>query len=161
MPRGSSQTLGISHSGKGEILGINKVLFDFTIEQVQFPLQSGVTMLWQRLNQVFDHCSQSSGNLHILRAAMPNFGECEVHKIFPIGRPENHEQLARFIRYFVSAQVLVSGLAEQLLKLVDCNHGRCRIIDRRRQSLELDVDHDAECKSGVLLHGPLRPEGHG
>lgn len=85
------------------------MLFNFAIHQLQLLLQRGMTMLWQRLNQIFDHCSQSSSNLHILYAALPDFSECEMHKVFPIRSSKNYDQLARFVEYFVRTQILVSG----------------------------------------------------
>ena len=88
-------------------------------------------MVWQRLNQVFDHCSQSSGNLHILNAALTDFSECEMHKVFPIRGSKNYNQLARFVEYFVGTQILVSGRPQKAMKLVDRNFGSCRIIDGR------------------------------
>ena len=48
-------------------------------------------MFGQSLYQVFDHCSQSSSNLHILCAALADFSECEMHEVFPIRCPENYD----------------------------------------------------------------------
>src|SRR5262245_35027385 len=91
---------------------------------------------------------------------MAYFSECEMYEVFPIRRPQNYEQFARIIQDFVGAKVLLSGLAKQAMKLVNCNHGSCGIVDCRRQSFEGDVDHNTECKSRILLHRPLWPERH-
>ena len=85
------------------------MLFDCAVQQLQFFLQSGMTVPRQCLNKVFDHCAQSSGNLYVLRAAKPYLGECEMHKVLPIRRSKDHHQLAGFIDDLVGAQALVSG----------------------------------------------------
>lgn len=78
------------------------MLFNFPVEEDQFPLQGRLPVLRQRLNEIFDHCPQSPDNLHVLRPAVAYFSEHEMHKILPIGSPENNAQLARFIQYFIS-----------------------------------------------------------
>src|SRR5262245_37222062 len=132
--------------------------FDIAVQKVQFTLQGRMSVLWQRLDQVLDHRSQSASNLHTLGTTLAYFSECEMHEVFPIGRAENHEQLARFVQDFVGTQVLAAGFAQQTMKLIDRNDGGRRIIDGRRKSLEGDIDDDAECKSRVLFHCPLWSE---
>jgi hypothetical protein len=71
------------------------------------------------------------GQFAYFDAALTDFSECEVHKVFPIRGSKNYDQLARFAEYFVGTQILVSGRPQQAMKLVDRNHGGCRIIDGR------------------------------
>ena len=44
------------------------------------------------------------------------------------------------------------------MELVDRQHGCGRIVNRRRQRLQRNVDNNAKCKGRILLHSALRPE---
>ena len=50
--------------------------------------------------------------------------------------------------------------AEQPVHLVDREHRRRRIVDRRRKRLEPDIDQDPEREHGILFERPLGSEGH-
>ena len=82
----------ISEARKRAIFRIHEVSFNFTVEQLKFAEQNSVTMLWQGLNQIFNHRSQPPRYLYVLTARLADLGECEMHKIFPIRRPEDHAQ---------------------------------------------------------------------
>jgi len=43
-------------------------------------------------------------------------------------------------------------------KLVDGKHGRRRIVDRRRQRFQRNIDQDAKREHRVLLDAAFRPE---
>ena len=51
-------------------------------------------------------------------------------------------------------------LRQQVVELVDGHDRRGRIIDRRRERLDGDIDQDAERKGRVLVHRPLALQDH-
>ena len=93
-----AQALGVRDMGERQILRIDEISLDFAIEQAQFAEQRGMPVRRERLHQVFDHRPQPSYNLQIVRAAGADLAECEMHKILPVGRPENHAQLSGFVK---------------------------------------------------------------
>ena len=83
-----------------------------------------------------------------------------MHEVVPIRRPEDHPQVPGAVEDLLVVQVPLADRAQQAMKLVDGEHGGGRIVDRRRQRLDRDIDDDAKREGGVLLHGALRPEGN-
>lgn len=70
-----SQALCIGGLCKRQILPIRERSLDFTIEQAQLLKQRCMTVLGQRLDQIFDHRAQPSYNLQIVRAAGADLAE--------------------------------------------------------------------------------------
>src|SRR5690349_20720780 len=78
--RGSAQSLGVTDMRQCTILRIQKRSLDLLIENPELLDQRSVTMLWQRFNQVLDHGTQATRDLHALRAAAADFREGEMDK---------------------------------------------------------------------------------
>src|SRR5437588_5538369 len=112
----------------------------------------------ERLQQVFDHRPQPPYNLEMVRTACAYLPDCEMDEILPVRSSENHAQLSGFVEQFVGAQIAFADISQHAMELVYRQHGCGRIIDRRRQRLQRNVDNNAKCKGRILLHSALRPE---
>ena len=119
-----------------------------------------MTIRREDLDQILEHRAQPSRDLHVGRPAGANLGARDVNEVLPVRRAEDHARLAGGIQHDVGPQVPPPEHAQQSLHLVDREHGRRRIVDRRRERLEPDVDQDAEGEHRILLERPLGSEGH-
>ncbi len=63
---------------------------------------------------------------------MAYLAECEVHKIFPVGSPEDDTQLPGFVQYLVGAQMTGTNHSQHAMELIYREDGRRWIVDRRR-----------------------------
>jgi len=128
----TSQTLDIPNSSKSYFLRVNEISLDLAIKQAEFLKQHGMTVRRKRLNQILDHRAQPSYNLQIIGSAGSYFAESQMDEVFPVGRPEDHAELAGVVQYSVGAQMTAANHAEHAVQLIDRKNGRGRIIDRRR-----------------------------
>jgi hypothetical protein len=64
------------------------------------------------------------------------------------------------VRDATRVELFQADVAQEAMKLIQRQHGRSRVIDRRGQGARGDVHHDAKRKAGILFHRPLRPKGN-
>ena len=100
-------------------------------------------------------------DLQIVRAATSDFTERQMNEVLPIRGAEYQSQLAVIVEQFVGPEVSPAHHPEHAVELIHGKHGRGRIVDRRRQGPERDIDDDSKRKRRVLLHGSLGAERHG
>ena len=58
----------------------------------------------------------------------------------------------------VVREIRLTDEAQQVLEVVEHLHGRRRVVDRRRQRADRDVDHDPDRECRILLDRPLDAE---
>src|SRR5437764_2318221 len=131
----STQALRICDAGKRKFFRVRENSRNFTIKQTELSKQRFTSVWRQRLHQVFDHRSHSPYDLQIVRAAVSDLAEGEIHKIVPVRCSENQAKLPGFIQQFVSAQVALANRSQHAMKLIHREHSRGRIVDRRRERL--------------------------
>src|SRR5579872_4416846 len=149
----SAEALGVSDMRKRQLLRIGKVSGDLTVEKAEFDAQRGVPVSGKRLHQVFNHGPQPPYDLQIVGAARTNLTESKMNKIFPIWRSEYQPQLSGPVHDLVGAQITLADRAQHAVKLIDRQHGGGRVVDRRRQRPDGDVDHDPKRKGRILIDG--------
>jgi len=110
------------------------------------------------LHEIFEHRTQSPHDLDAARSTMTDLGASEVHKILPVRRPENEPQFARLIAELLAADEPQADPPKETMKLVNGKHGRCRIIDGRRQCFNRNIDQDAQGKGRILIDSTLGPK---
>ena len=98
-----AQTLGIPNTSERQLLGVSEIPCDLAIEQAEFLNQCSMAMIRKRLDEIFDHRSQSSHNLQIIRPARSDFTECQMYDILPVWGTENHAQLPGLVQDLVGA----------------------------------------------------------
>src|SRR5258706_195044 len=147
-------------AGQRQVLSEREMPLDRTIEQILFNAQRRMTLFGQRLGEIFDHRAQAAHDLQAVCAAKSDLTEPDVHEIFPVGRAENQPYALIVIHKLVGAQVAQADQAQQAVQLVDGEHGRCRIVDRRRQRLQRDIDQNAKSEQRILLDRALYTEGN-
>ena len=89
---------------------------------------------------------------------MTDLGAAEVHVVFPVRREVDEAQLAGLVEHLLVVQVTQAHQPQQPVQLVDRHYRRRRVVDRRRQGLDRDVDQDAQGEGRILLHGALAAE---
>jgi hypothetical protein len=156
--RVSAEALGISDARERQFFGVGEIPHDLAIEQTEFLKQGRMTVVRQRLHEIFDHRSQPSHNLQIVRPTGADLAECQMYEVLPVGGAENHPQLSGFAEDLVGAEIASSDHAQHAVELVDCEDSRGRIVDGRRQRLQRDIDGDPKRKGGVLVDGAFRTE---
>src|SRR6478752_4019451 len=124
---------GICDAGKRQFFWIRENSLNFTIKQTQLSKQRFTSVWRQRLHQVFNHRSHPPYDLEIVRTAVSDLAEGEIHEIVPVWRSENQAKLAGFIQQFISAQVALANYSQHAMKLIYCEHGSGRIVDRWRE----------------------------
>ena len=126
----SAQALRVRAFREREILRKHVELLDHAIEQIEFLMQGGMTLRWQCVRRIYNHCTQPACDLDVLRPVKADFAESQMHKILPIWRPENHAKFPSSIENLIGAQIAPSGTSQKPVKLIDGQHGGRRIIDR-------------------------------
>ena len=126
-----AQTLGIPNTSERQLLGVSEIPCDLAIEQAEFLNQCSMTMIRKRLDEIFDHRSQPSHNLQIIRTARSDFTECQMYEILPVWGTEKHAQLPGLVQDLVGTQIALTNCAQHTVQLIDCEHRCGRIIDRR------------------------------
>ena len=89
---------------------------------------------------------------------MADLGAGEVHVVLPLRRDEDQAQVAGLVAQDVVVQMAQAHDAQHPVQLVDRHHRGGRVVDRRRQGLDGDVDQDAQGEGRVLLHRALGAE---
>ena len=113
------------------------------IEQRELPAQRGVALGRQRVGEMDNHRAEPPCDLHVRRAVEANLDEGEVDEIIPVRRAKNDAQLAAGAEDRGSAKITPARAAQNTLKLIDREHRRRRIVDRRGERLDRDIDEDA------------------
>ena len=81
-----------------------------------------------------------------------------MDEVIPIRRAKNDAERPGGAEDGVGAEIAPARAAQQAVKLVDGEHGGGRVVDRRGERLDRDIDEDANAEQRVLLHRALGAE---
>ena len=73
-----------------------------------------------------------------------------------LGVRKNTRNCPEGAKNFIGPQVPLADHSQHAMKLVYGEDGGRRIIDRRRQGSERNIDDNTKCKCWILLHRALR-----
>jgi hypothetical protein len=130
-PQRSPLTLRVRNPRKRQVFGKRVMPIDCPIQKRQLPGKLGMAMLRQGQGEILQHRAHPPHDLDASRATMADFDAGEVHKVLPVRRPENEPQPAGGIADLFAAELPQADTPKQALKLIDGEHGRCRVIDGR------------------------------
>jgi len=134
--------LGVSDAGHRGIISVGEVALDCPIEAAQFGQERGMTIGRQGFNQVVEHCAQPTHDLDTGRATRANFRARDIDEVFPVRRAVDHAMRAGMVIEPFQAKPSLANGAQQVIELIDGKNRCGRIVNRRRQGLERDVDQD-------------------
>src|SRR5215471_6733072 len=106
-------------------------------------------------NKVLEHGSQTSLHLDAVAAVLPNLSCAQLHKVFPVRCAINETKLAGAVLFLSFAQKASANVAQEMMNLIDRQHGRRRIVYGWRQSFAGNVHDNPKCKHRILLEGAL------
>ena len=101
------------------------------MKQRELLTQQRRTFGRQCLNQVFEHGTQSPGNLDALASEVTDFGDGQEDKIFPIRGPVHESKPARRVPDLACVQMPIAYRAQEVMELVQGEDCRRRIVDGR------------------------------
>ena len=115
----------------------------------------------QRVRETDESGPHSPQHLNRARAELSDLVERERQIVLP-GRGREHQpKSAGFVGDVAGVQFGCAEAAQEVLELVDRLDRRRRVVDRRRQRLDGDIDEKPDRIFRVLLEGPFAPETDG
>src|SRR4051794_16149323 len=81
-----------------------------------------------------------------------------MNKIFPVRRAINQPQLTSTIDLVTLRQTARSNIAQQMMNLIDSQHGRGGIVDGGRKRFRRDINDNAKRIRRILLQSTLLTE---
>src|SRR6516162_6943311 len=92
---------------------------------------------------------------------MTYFRDRELDEIPPVWRAVDEAHPAFCVPDALIVETAVADVTQQVMKLVDGEHGGRRVVDCRRQPLVGNIDDDPKRERRVLLNCALGAEGNG
>jgi hypothetical protein len=114
-----------------------------------------------RIGQPKERRLQPAHHLHRTGAVVANLVECQHQIVLPCWHRKNETQNAIRIVAITRVQIVPSQPAQQVLDLVDSLDRRGRIVNRRRQRLDGDINEQPNGIFRILLRRPFKPKVDG
>ena len=84
--RGPTQPLCVGNPREREVPGKVVEPFDCLVQRAELVAQRAMTGRRQDLDEILEHCAQTSRDLQIVRSAGANLGACDVNEVLPVRR---------------------------------------------------------------------------
>ena len=127
--------------------------------QSPVPVFKGCTAFFRNsLCQISDERVHAPHDLHAGSAVKADLIKSQANEIVPRGKWNHESQFAVAVAILSNFQVALAQAQQQVLDLVKRLHRRCRIVDRRRQSLDGYVHKKPDRVLGILFERTLLTE---
>src|SRR6185369_8605553 len=112
------------------------------------------------LYQILQHRSKAPRDLNGRATELTNLRNRQLNEVLPIRCAINEANAPFVVSYHAFIETPMADSAKQMMNLVNRQHRRRRIVDRRRQPLCRYVDNNAKGQRGVLLVGSFLAHGN-